>query len=108
MKVEIFNLTSGLKETIFLLQHKSCECKRRLNESVRNSKQKWNHYKCWVSVKVNNSMLGVLIMITYQVLVHVIVSVIRHVKLSNISALKIGHAKNVFGKLVLACEDECN
>ena len=27
-------------------QHESCDCKCRLNESVCNSNQKWNHDKC--------------------------------------------------------------
>ena len=27
-------------------QHESCECKFRLNESVCNSNQKWNHHEC--------------------------------------------------------------
>ena len=33
-------------ETRFLVQHESCECNRRLNESVCNPKQKWNHNEC--------------------------------------------------------------
>ena len=45
MNAKVFNLISGVNETRFLVQHK-CEC--RLNKSVRNSKQKWNHdeYRC--------------------------------------------------------------
>ena len=42
-----------------------------------------------------------------RILVFVIVSVIRHVKLTNIWILKIIPAKKcLIGKLVLACEDE--
>ena len=42
-----------------------------------------------------------------RILVFVIVSVIRHVKLTNIWILKIIPAKkSLIGKLVLACEDE--
>ena len=36
----------GRNETRFLVQHKSCEFKRTLNESVCNSQQKWNHDEC--------------------------------------------------------------
>ena len=37
---------SGVNETIFLVHHQSCGCKCKLNESVYNSKQKWNHNEC--------------------------------------------------------------
>ena len=37
---------SQVNEARFLVQHKSCECKCGLNESVSNSKQKWSHNKC--------------------------------------------------------------
>ena len=45
MNAKVFNLMSGVNETRFLVQHK-CEC--RLNKSVCDSKQKWNHdeYRC--------------------------------------------------------------
>ena len=43
---KVFNLLSGANETKFLAQHELCECKCRLNESVCNSKQKWNHNEC--------------------------------------------------------------
>ena len=33
----------NVNETRFFAQHQSYECKCRLNESVCNSKQKWNH-----------------------------------------------------------------
>ena len=45
------NLMSKVNKTIFLVQHESCECKCRLNESVSNSKQKWNHNECWCKCK---------------------------------------------------------
>ena len=47
MIVKVFNLMSGVNEAKFLDQHELCECKYRLNESICNSKQKWNHGKCW-------------------------------------------------------------
>ena len=36
---------SWVNKTQFLVQHESCECKCRLNESVCNSNQKWNQNK---------------------------------------------------------------
>ena len=38
--------------------------------------------------------------------IRVIVSLVRNEKLVNISILKIFHAKDLFGELVLACEDK--
>ena len=43
LSLKVFNLILGVNETIFLVQHKSYECKYGLNESVCNSKQIWNH-----------------------------------------------------------------
>ena len=37
---------SGVNETRFLVQYESCECNGGINESVCNSKQKWNHNDC--------------------------------------------------------------
>ena len=44
----LFDLMSGVNETTFLVQQESFDCKCGLNESVCNSKQKWNHdeYRC--------------------------------------------------------------
>ena len=53
---------SWVNKTQFLVQHESCECKCRLNESACNSNQKWNQNKysweCkelddWISCKDN-------------------------------------------------------
>ena len=46
MNLKVFNLTWGLTEARFLVQHESCECKCRLSESVSNSKQTWDHNEC--------------------------------------------------------------
>ena len=46
MNVKVFNLISVINETGFLVQHESCEWRCRLNESVYNSKQKWDHDEC--------------------------------------------------------------
>ena len=37
---------SGINETRFLDQNKSCECKCTLKKCVCNLKQKWNHDEC--------------------------------------------------------------
>ena len=55
MNVKVFNAKSVVNETRFLVQHESCECKCRLNESVCNSKQIWNRDKCrFESKKIND------------------------------------------------------
>ena len=51
MNVKIFNLISRVNEKRFLVQHEFCESKCRLNESVCNSKQKWNYDECWCECK---------------------------------------------------------
>ena len=45
--VKVFNLISGVSKTRFIAQYElcECECKCRLNESLCNSKQKWNPEK---------------------------------------------------------------
>ena len=45
MNLKVSNLMLGLNETKLLVQHKSCECKCGLNESVWNSKERWNQDK---------------------------------------------------------------
>ena len=54
MNVKVFVLMSGVNETRFFIQHESCECKCELNESVCNSKQKWNHNEYWCECKELN------------------------------------------------------
>ena len=46
MNVKVFSLMSKVNEARFLVQHQSSKCKCRLDESVCNSKQKWNHDEC--------------------------------------------------------------
>ena len=46
---------SGVNETRFLVQHESCECKCGLNESVCNSKQKWDYDECRCECKELNN-----------------------------------------------------
>ena len=55
MNVKVFILMSVVNETRFLVQHESCECKCGLNESVCNSKQKWNPEECrWECKKLDD------------------------------------------------------
>ena len=51
MNVKVFNLISGTNKTKFLVQHELGECKCGLNESICNSKQKWNHDECQCKCK---------------------------------------------------------
>ena len=44
-------LMSRINETRFLVQHELCESECRLNESVCNSKQKWNYDEYWCEFK---------------------------------------------------------
>ena len=55
MNVKVFYLMSGVNETRFLVQHESCECKCGLNESVCNSKQKWDYDECRCECKELNN-----------------------------------------------------
>ena len=51
------NLISAVNKTRFLYQHESIECKYRINKSVCNSKQKWNHNEIRYK-NVENLILG--------------------------------------------------
>ena len=51
MNLKIFSLMSRVNKTIFLVQYESWNCECVLNESVCNSKLKWNNYKCWCECK---------------------------------------------------------
>ena len=83
MNLEAFNLMLGVNETRFIVQHESCECKCGLNESVSNSKQKCNHNECrWECKELDDSSSCKDDLCVMPV--HVIVSVIRHAKLTNI------------------------
>ena len=83
MNAKVFNLISGVNETRVLVQHGSYECKCRLNESLCFSKQKWK-IMLNGSATEKNEMIRVLVKkITLGILVHVIMSVIVHLKLMN-------------------------
>ena len=45
---------SWVNGTRFPVQHESCQCKCALNESLCNSKQKWNHNECRCECKYLN------------------------------------------------------
>ena len=80
MNVKVFNLMSGVNETIFLVQRESCKC--RLNENVYNSKL--NHNKCRYECKEINGWSSCKKKVACGILVHMIVTVIKHVKLVRI------------------------
>ena len=55
INAKVFNLVSIVYKTRFLVQNESCEWKCRLNESVYNSKLKWNRDECMCECnKLNN------------------------------------------------------
>ena len=54
MNVKVFNIMSRVNDTKFIVQHESCRCKCRLNESVCNTKQEWHHNDCKCECKEIN------------------------------------------------------
>ena len=77
---------------IYLVQHKLCENKWILHESVCNSKQKQNHNECCVSVK--NQIIEVSVkMIIYEIVELMLVNALEYVKLMNIQILQISLGK---------------
>ena len=44
--VKVFNLMSRTNETRHIKWHKTCKCRRRLDASICNNKQRWNDDKC--------------------------------------------------------------
>ena len=70
--------------------------------------QSKNENEIYVSVSVKNQTLGVLEkMVTCGILVHVIASLTRHLKIDEYLNIKnCSCEKTLFGKLVLACKDE--
>ena len=51
MNKNVFGLMKKLKETRFVAQHDSCECKYKLDEYVFNSKEKCYNDKCLCECK---------------------------------------------------------
>lgn len=69
--------------------------RKRFKKNVRNSKQKWFHDKCRFEYK--EQLVGDLLkMIKCQILVHVFVSEMNHIKFVNIQTLKVLHVKKTF------------
>ena len=46
LDVKVFNLMSRTNETRHIKWHETCKCKCRLDVSVCNNKQRWNHDNC--------------------------------------------------------------
>ena len=51
MNVEVFYSMPGVNKARLFVQHEWCVCKCGLNESVCNSRQKWNHDEYWCECK---------------------------------------------------------
>ena len=82
MNAKVFNLISDLNETRFKVQRESCEWKCELKKRVMQSK---SGIIINVGESVKTSKVWILLKrVICGILVHVIVSVIRHVKLMNI------------------------
>ena len=76
---------SGVSETMFSVQHISCDCKFRYNRIKKHINQSKNRIMMNIGDSVKTYMIGVLVeMIVCRILVPVIVNVVRHVKLMNI------------------------
>ena len=99
----VYNLITGVNETKHLVQNKSYEFKCGLNESVYNSKQKWNYHGCWCDCKelddwgsCKNDCIGNPSTCDCKWK--------KACKIDEYLYIKITHAKIVFDKLVLACK----
>ena len=46
MDVKVFNLKSKVNETRFVIENRSCGLKCELNETICNSKKRWDHNEC--------------------------------------------------------------
>ena len=46
LNVKVLNLISRTNETRYIIWHKTCKCKCRLDTSVCNNKKRWNNNKC--------------------------------------------------------------
>ena len=91
MNTKALNLMSKVNETRFLIQHESCKFKCRSNKNISSdSLQKCSHYK--FQCDCNWSITVLVKKVTCGILVHVIVSVMKHVNLVSISILKIMRA----------------
>ena len=47
LKLYVFNMIAGIKESKALTKHITCKCKFKFDGSKYNSNQKWNNDKCW-------------------------------------------------------------
>ena len=72
INVKVFDLIFGVNETKLLVQQ----------ENTCNSKQKWNYDKYWCKCKELEDRSSSTF--TYRILIHLTVSVIKHVKLVSI------------------------
>ena len=86
---------SEVNETRFLIQHESCECKCRLNESIYNSKKKRIMN---VAMSVKNQMIGIIVkMVIRGILARAIVNIVysKRSRIGEHLDIKSVYAKNV-------------
>ena len=60
INVKVVNLLSRTKETRHIKWHKTCKCKCKLDASICNNKQRWNHDRCTCECKelIDKGMCG--------------------------------------------------
>lgn len=84
MNAKVFNLISGVNDTSHLVQHELFNCKCRLNVNL-NPNSNLIRIMVNVDMSLKNSTIEAFVKkVICGILVHVIVGVIKHVKLTNI------------------------
>ena len=99
--IKVFNLMSEVSKTRFLIKYESCECKCRLDENACNSKQKWNHNKCWCKHKELDDWSYMCNPSTCDCECNKACKIGEYLNIKNCPC-----KKRFFGKLVIACKDE--
>ena len=78
LKIKFFDLFSITNKTRHIKWHEVCKCKRRLDASVCNNKQRWNEDKCrceckeLIEVYVIKDLFGILVIVSVNAINHVI------------------------------------
>ena len=82
MNSQVFKLVSRTNETRYVTWHETCACKRRLDASVCNDKQRGIVINAGLNVK--NWLVRVSVMDLFGIFVHLNMNVINHVMVVNI------------------------
>ena len=78
LKIKFFDLLSRTNKTRHIKWHEVRKCKRRLDASVCNNKQRWNEDKCrceckeLIEVYVIKDLFGILVIVSVNAINHVI------------------------------------